>query len=159
MKKAEKIRMAMLTPIKQKVFLWTKLPGAAFMGCRIDSFENTQAKVSLPMGWRSQNPFKSIYFAAQCAAAELSTGLLALYHTSNSDKNISMLVADMQAEFLKKAVSRTTFVCEQGAEIEQAIARAIQTGEGQTVTVKSIGIQTTGEIVSRFSFTWTFKTK
>jgi hypothetical protein len=70
-----------------------------------------------------------------------------------------MLVANMQAEFIKKAASRTTFTCEEGAEIEAAIAHAIATGEGQTVTVKSIGIQQNGEIVSRFSFTWTFKTK
>ncbi len=159
MQRAEKVRQAMLSPFKQRIFLWTKLPGAAFMGCRIDEFEAERARVSLPMGWRSQNPFNSIYFAAQCAAAELSTGLLALYYVSGASKPVSMLVANMSAEFVKKASTRTSFTCEEGDAIKAAIERAIATGEGQTVTVESTGIQTSGEVVSRFSFTWTFRSK
>ncbi len=159
MLEGEKVRQAMLSPLKQRLFLWSKLPGAAFMGCRIDAFETVTTKVSLPMGWRSQNPFRSIYFAAQCAAAELSTGLLALYYVSNANKPVSMLVANMNAEFVKKATSRTVFTCVQGNDFKNAIERAILTGEGQTLTVDSIGVQMSGEIVSRFSFTWTFKVK
>ena len=159
MQPAEKLRTAMLSPLQQKVFLWSKLPAAAFMGCRIDRFETTAAAVSLPMGWRSQNPFRSIYFAAQCAAAELSTGLLALYHTTASGKPVSMLVANMSGEFIKKATSRTEFTCTSGEAIAAAIQRAIETSEGQTVAVESIGRQASGEIVARFSFTWTFKAK
>ena len=70
-----------------------------------------------------------------------------------------MLVANMRAEFVKKAVSRTSFSCTEGGEFKAAIARAIETGEGQTLTVTSIGVQENGEVVSRFSFTWTFKAK
>lgn len=159
MQPVNKLRAAMLSPVQQKLFLWSKLPAAAFMGCRIDRFEATEAAVSLPMGWRSQNPFRSIYFAAQCAAAELSTGLLALYHTTDSGKPVSMLVANMSGEFIKKATSRTEFTCIEGNKIAAAVQRAIETGEGQTVAVESVGKQASGEIVARFSFTWTFKTK
>ncbi|HND87824.1 MAG TPA: DUF4442 domain-containing protein, partial [Saprospiraceae bacterium] len=61
-----------------RLFLLWKLPAAWFMGIGVQHCEAGRAVVSLPYGWRSQNPFRSAYFAAQCAAGELSTGLLAL---------------------------------------------------------------------------------
>lgn len=149
----------MLNPFKQRLFLWAKLPGAAFMGCRITIFSSQQAEVTMPYGWRSQNPFKSIYFAAQCSAAELSTGILALAAIADAGVPVSMLVFEMRAEFVKKAVSRTRFTCTEGAAFAEAIQKAIATGEGQTLEVQSVGVQENGEVVSRFWFTWTFKAK
>ena len=61
-------------PILQRLFLLVKLPSAFFMGIKIRSVTPTQAKVTVPYKWSSQNPFKSTYFAAQAAAAEMSTG-------------------------------------------------------------------------------------
>ncbi len=156
--KGVKRMLATMPTWKMKLFMLAKLPGAWFMGVRIDHITPQDCKVSLPMGWRSQNPFKSIYFAAQAAAAELSTGALALVATQDRGP-ISMLVADMQATFIKKATTRTTFHCTEGDKILDAIQAAIDTGEGQTVTVKTQGVQKTGEIVSEFSFTWSFKVK
>ena len=149
----------MLHPLKQRLFLWAKLPGAAFMGCRVTEFTTERAVVAMPYGWRSQNPFQSIYFAAQCAAAELSTGILAQAAIADAGVPVSMLVFEMRAEFVKKAVSRTHFTCTEGAAFAAAIQKAIATGEGQTLEVQSIGVQQSGEVVSRFWFTWTFKGK
>lgn len=146
-------------PWKLSLYLFTKLPAAWFVGIRLRSLTPDEAKVSIKYGWRSQNPFKSIYFAAQCAAAEFSTGALAAMGVQGRGK-ISMLVAGMEAEFVKKAVSETTFTCRDGAKILEAIQRAIDTKEGQTVIGETIGTQgVNGEIVSRFRFTWTFKAK
>ena len=153
------LRKNMLNGLKQKLFLWAKLPGAAFMGCHIESITDSTVAVSLPYGWRSQNPFQSIYFAAQCAAAELSTGILAMQGIQGRGVGVSMLVGGMQASFIKKATTKTTFTCAQGQAVLDAIQRAIDTGEGQTVTVTSTGVQASGEVVSEFQFTWSFKTK
>jgi acyl-coenzyme A thioesterase PaaI-like protein len=159
MPNAAQTRASLLHPIKQKIFLWSRLPGAAFMGCRVDEFTPEQAVVSLPYGWRSQNPFKSIYFAAQCAAAELSTGILAMNAIAESERSVSMLVVGMKAEFVKKATLRTRFTCPQGADFSAAIAESLATGEGKIVTAQSIGVQENGEIVSKFEFTWSLKAK
>jgi acyl-coenzyme A thioesterase PaaI-like protein len=156
---AAEARANLLHPIKQKLFLWSRLPGAAFMGCRIDEFTPEKGVVSLPYGWRSQNPFKSIYFAAQCAAAELSTGILSLNAASDSGRAVSMLVVGMKAEFVKKATLHTTFTCAQGADFAAAIAESLASGEGKIVTAQSIGVQADGEVVSRFEFTWSLKAK
>ena len=56
-------------PVLQRLFMFAKLPSAFFMGVKIQSVSPKEAKVSIPYKWRSQNPFKSIYFAAQAAAA------------------------------------------------------------------------------------------
>ena len=157
--KTERLQKQLLNPVTQKLFLWQRLPAAAFMGLRVDAMTLEEGVVSLPYGWRSQNPFQSIYFAAQAAAAELSTGLIAMLASANTDRPVSMLVTGMQGTFSKKATSRTTFHCQEGHKIMNAVARARATGEGVTVSVETVGTQATGGEVARFVFTWSFKVK
>jgi transcriptional regulator len=114
--------------------------------------------VTLPYAWRSQNPFNSIYFAAQAAAAEFSTGALCILALEGRGK-ISMLVSHIEMEFTKKANSPTTFTCEQGVEVFEVIERAFETKQAQTITMVSRGVQKTGELVSITKVTWTFKVK
>jgi Domain of unknown function (DUF4442) len=143
-----------------KIWLWllVKLPAAWFMGIRIKSVTAEQAQVSLPYAWRSQNPYKSIYFAAQCAAAELSTGVLATTAIEGRGR-VSMLVSDVEAKFMKKANTRTIFTCTQGQEVFDIVERAIKTGQPQSVQMISTGVQATGEVVSITKITWTFLAK
>ena len=139
-------------------FLFYKLPSAWFMGVRVKKVTPEFCEVTLPYQWRSQNPFKSIYFAAQAAAAELSTGALGLLALEGRGK-VSMLVSHIEMEFTKKATTLTTFTCEQGAEMFETVERAIQTKEPQSITMVSRGVQATGELVSITKVTWTFKAK
>lgn len=148
----------LLSPFKQRFFLITKLPSAWFMGVKIKNLDENHCDVSLKYSWWSQNPFQSIYFAAQAAAAELSTGAIALMAIQGRGK-ISMLVANMEASFLKKATQTTIFTCLDTQSIFTAVEKAIATQESQTVKVESIGTQADGVVVSKFSFTWTFKAK
>lgn len=146
------------TPWKMRLFFTRHLPSGLYWGLRVKLVTPYRGEVTLPYGWRTQNPFRSIYFAAQCGAAELSTGLLATIAIRGRGK-ISMLITNVEAEFVKKANSMTTFTCEEGHRILETVQRAIDTGEGQTVTVTSVGRQVSGEEVSRIRFTWSFKVK
>jgi len=143
---------------KMKLYLWAKLPMAAFSGMRVGKVTPHFAEVVLPYRWRSQNPFRSIYFAAQCAAAELSTGLLVLT-AKESAPPLSMLVVQFESTFSKKANKTLTFRCEQGPELINAIEKAINTGEGVTFTAITKGILPSGEIASEMKVTWSFKLK
>jgi hypothetical protein len=154
----EKYRKSMLSWFKQRLFLFTKLPSAWFMGFRVKDITTEKCEVTLPYSWWSQNPFKSVYFAAQAAAAELSTGALAMLGLQGQPP-VSMLVADVKGEFLKKANKKITFVCIDAPKIFNAIAETLSTGEGISITVESIGTQEDGVVVSRFYFTWSFKAK
>ena len=138
-----------------KLYFLKKLPSLFFWKIRVDEISATRAKISIPFSWRTQNPFRSIYFSALAGTAELSTGLLAFLAIEN--KNLSMLVVGVKGEFFKKANSRTYFVCEQGQDIIATVEKAIKTGEGQTVKVISKGYNSKDEIVAKFEFTWSFK--
>jgi hypothetical protein len=77
----------------------------------------------------------------------------------NSGKNISMLVANNNASFSKKATGRITFQCSEGKNVDDAIAKAIATGEGQTIWMHATGTNAEGIEVSTFNFEWTIKVK
>ncbi len=141
-----------------RLFLLWKLPAAWFMGIGVRSCNEEQAVVSLPYSWRSQNPFRSTYFAAQCAAGELSTGLLCLVHLQERPP-ISMLVTHVEAEFHKKADATVLFTCTAGHEVKQLIERIVQSGEAETLTMVSIGELPDGQLASRVKITWSFKVK
>jgi hypothetical protein len=49
------------------------------------------------------------------------------------------------------------FVCDQGQLIRDTIGRAISTGQGEVLTVKSLGYNDQKELVAEFEFTWSFK--
>ncbi|OUS02505.1 thioesterase [Flavobacteriales bacterium 33_180_T64] len=148
-----------ISPRKLNAFLLFKLPSAYFCGVRTIALNDTTCVVSVKHRWFNQNPFKSMFWAVQGMAAELTTGALVMSKIRTSGKKISMLVATNNGAFTKKAIGRITFTCDQGATIDQAIKKAIETGEGQTVWLNSKGINSEGIQVSDFNFEWTLKVK
>lgn len=136
-----------------------KLPAAYFTGVRTKQLNDTTCVVSVKHRWINQNPFNSMFWAVQGMAAELSTGALVMKKIKESGKKVSMLVANNNASFTKKATGRITFKCNDGLKIDESIAKAIETGEGQTVWLNSNGINTDGVQVSSFNFEWTLKVK
>lgn len=140
-------------------FMFLKLPSAFFSGVRLRKLNEQEAVVSVPYKWFSQNPFKSTYFACQAMAAEMSTGVLALGHIHQRKPSVSMLVTQLQANYFKKASERVYFTCAMGNDIKETIENAIATGEGQTIEVRSTGKTASGELISEFLITWSFKAK
>lgn len=148
-----------LSPSKINTFTLFKLPSAYFCGVRVKSISEESCVTSVKHRWFNQNPFKSMFWAVQGMAAELSTGALVMSCIKDSNANISMLVANNKATFSKKATGRIHFSSHDGIAIKEAIKKAIDTGEGQTCWMKSEGLNSKGEQVSRFEFEWTVKVK
>jgi hypothetical protein len=147
------------TPFKLNAFTFFKLPSAFWNGVRVKSISPETCQTTVKHGWFNQNPFKSMYFAVQAMAAEFTTGALVMYRIKESGKDISMLVAQNKAVFTKKATGRITFTCNQGNLIAEVIQNAIDTNEGQTVWLTSIGVNEKGEQVSEMQFEWTLKAR
>jgi hypothetical protein len=148
-----------ISPSKLNTFLMFKLPAAYFTGVRTKELSDTTCVVSVKHRWINQNPFKSMFWAVQGMAAELTTGALVMKKIKESGRNISMLVANNNASFTKKATGRITFTCEEGNKIDNAISKTIETGEGQTVWLNANGVNENGVEVSSFNFQWTLKVK
>jgi len=146
-------------PLKFRLFLMTKLPAAWCAGLRVQALSEAACTVTVPYKWFNRNPFGSIYFACLSMAAELSTGALCMQYIYRSRPAVSMLVVAQEGRFFKKATGLIRFTCADGAAIAAAVARAVETGEGQTVTARSSGLNTQNESVAEFSFTWSFKAR
>lgn len=148
-----------MSPSRLNSFLFLKLPSAYLCGVRVKAISDEKCVVSVKHRWINQNPFNSMYFAVQAMAAELSTGALVIQAIKKSNRKISMLVANNRSRFTKKATGRITFTCEDGHLITNAIEQTIETGEGQTFWMKSIGKNEKGEQVSEMDFEWSVRVK
>ncbi len=151
--------MKKFTPRKLNLFLLTKLPSAYFSGVRLKSILEDEVVVTVRHKWINQNPFKSMYWATQGMASELTTGILVMKEIDACGKRISMLVTQQNGIFTKKALGNITFSCKEGNKIKSAIFETIKTGEGQTVVLTSQGFDEQGDVVSTFEYEWSVKVK
>lgn len=140
-------------------FLFFKLPSAWWCGVRLSELAENHATASVRYRWVNQNPFKSMFWAVQGMAAELATGALVMQEIHRSGRPVSMLVLNNKASFHKKARGRISFHCEDGLPLKEALQGALESGEGHTVWMKSVGRNEAGEMVSEFHFEWTLKVK
>ena len=62
---AEKIRSRLLSPFLMRGYMLAKLPLALMAGLRVRELDRDRCVVTVPYGWRTTNPFRSTYFAAQ----------------------------------------------------------------------------------------------
>ena len=147
------------TSRKLNLFTVFNLPSAYFTGVRTKSIDAQKCIVTVKHRWINQNPFKSMFWAVQGMAAELSTGALIMMKIQESQQKISMLVTQNNARFTKKAKGLITFTCDQGHLIDEALQNAITTGKGQTVVLTAKGIDQSGDEVSSFDFEWSLKLK
>lgn len=148
-----------LTPSKINLFNIFNLPAVFLMGIKVKTLTDEFCNVSVKHRWVNQNPFKSMFWAVQGMAAELTTGALVMSKIKSSGKTISMLVLNNNASFTKKATGTITFICNDGLKVDVAIAKAISTKEGQTLWMTSIGTNKEGVQVSTFNFEWSIKVK
>ena len=147
------------TPFKVDFFNLIKLPLAYLGGVRVRSITDKEVVVSIKHRWMNQNPFNSMFWAAQGMAAEMPTGILVMKAIDNSKRKVSMLVTHQEADFFKKATGKILFTCSGGNEIRDAIQKSIETGDGQVVVLTSEGKNEDGVVVSRFRFDWSLRVK
>ena len=110
--KAERARLRVLGGLPVALWMWKTLPLAAFAGLRVVRLDEQACSVSLPGGWRTQNPFRSTYFAAQAMAAEMSTGAPALVLLEDAKASVAMLVVGLSVTYTKKLVGEGVFTFE-----------------------------------------------
>jgi hypothetical protein len=148
-----------ITPRKLNLFLVFKLPAAYFTGVRTKYLDEKKCVVTVKHRWINQNPFKSLFWAVQGMAAELTTGALLINKIKASNKDIAMLLVKNDASYSKKATGRITFECSEGHLVDKVVNNAIETGLGEQVTLNVVGKNSEDIEVSRFSFTWSMKVR
>jgi uncharacterized protein DUF4442 len=155
--RADGLRRRLLRPWNFKAYLVWKLPLAACAGLSLVRLDETACVVGLPGGWRTQNPFRSTYFAAQAMAAEMSTGAPAMVLVQAAPVSVSMLLRGIEAVFTRRVQGRSEFTFEDLSGLKAAIARAAASGESESYTGLSTGRGRDGEPAAEFRVTWSFK--
>ena len=143
--------------LKYNLFLLRKLPAAYFCGVRIRSLDSDQCEIKITLNWFNKNPFKSMFWAAQGMAAELTTGLMMVDKIKKSGYDISMLLISNKANYFKKATGTIIFNCTQGNKIDDTIEKLIALKTPQIIVLSSTGINKQNATVSKFTFEWSLK--
>ena len=154
---SEALRRSVLRPWRFRLYLWTTLPLAACAGLRLRSLDDEACTVSLPGGWRTQNPFRSTYFAAQAMAAEMSTGAPAMVLVGGASGSVAMLVREIKAVFIKRIVGQSLFTFSDVAGMRAVVEKAAGGGDGETYVARSTGRTVDGTVAAEFDVTWSFK--
>ena len=141
------------------LFLLRFIPSALFSGVVIRGLGEEECLVSVPYSWFSRNPFRSTYFACLAMAGEMCSGALAMLHVCDLERNISMLVTEVEAKYHKKARGRTRFICKDGRLLQAAIQYSLSRNQPQTCRAYTVGIDKDGECVAEFWITWSFMLK
>lgn len=155
-KKGQAQMNALTSRFKFNLYLLKNLPAAWFIGCSVKTIDEEKCVINLPFRWSSKNPFRSIYFAAQCAAAELSTGLPTAVAITGKPST-SMLLVGIETKFYKKADSASLFICTDNKLAQQTINQAIRDGESHTFTMTSKGYDSNNDLISESKVTWSVK--
>ena len=135
------------------------LPLAAFAGLKIQAVDRERCVVSMPGGWRTQNPFKSTYWAAQGMAAELATGLIPMAYVRASPVPVRMILAGTNAQFVKMCKGESTFTHESKGTVRDAMAETFRTGRSVQCELTSLGYDAQGDPVSTWQFIWSFRAR
>ena len=133
-----------------------KLPAAWLTGVRLSLINEGKCEVKVRFKWINQNPYRSMFWAVQAMAAELTTGMLLTKSIQDSNTDISMLLVSNKSSFYKKAVGKITFVCDEGEIAKQLINLTIQKTTSKA-WFKAKGYDEAGDQVSEFDFEWSCK--
>jgi len=155
--KQQKFRKSLSSGFIFKVFLLAKLPLGFISGMKIKHLDANTCISTIPYLWLTRNPFGSTYFAALSMAAELSNGALALMAVEGTE--VAVIIVNLEAQFIKMAKNLTTFTCNDGHKLFEAVEKARLTGEPVTATVETIGVSEDGVTVAKFKLTWSFKAR
>ena len=148
-----------MNSIKYTFYLLFQLPSAFFCGVRLKYLDSSKAIVSIKHSWFNKNPYKSIFWAAQGMAAELTTGSLLKNNINESGLNVSMLVIENKSFFYKKATGKIIFECNQGKELQYLFKSLNKDNDKGVIELKSVGFDSNHVKVSEFSFTWSLKVR
>jgi len=155
--RSEAVRRRLLRPWNFRLYLWARLPLAACAGLSLRRLDESACTVMLPGGWRTQNPFRSMYFAAQAMAAEMSTGAPAMMLAEGASASVSMLVREVRGVFLRRIQGEAAFTFADLDAMRATVDRAVATGESEAFVARSIGRASDGTDASEFEITWSFK--
>lgn len=147
---------ACMKRMPMRAMFMMKMPMALVAGLRIDQVSSQETIVTVPGGWRTQNPFGTMYWAVQGMAAELATGIVPSCLSRSMPLKLRMFVVGTEATFGKKAYGRCRFTCTDTYKVQEAIQQSLEAGESVNCDLTATGTDPDGDTISEWVFRWNF---
>ena len=139
-----------------------KVPMLFWLRPYVLELNDERCRVKIDLNRRSRNHLGSMYFGALAAGADCAGGLMAMALIQKSGKPVALSFKDFKANFLKRADGATVFICEDGPQIQELVAKTLASGEREnlTVKVKAVCPEKYGdEVLVEFELTLSLKLK
>ena len=136
-----------------------KIPIIGHIKPKLLEINEDVVKVKIKLRRRTKNHLNSMYFGSLAIGADIAGGIHTFYFSEKNSVKFSFSFKSMKAEFLKRAESDVTFICEEGATIQKMINASIGSGERQNETVTVKAYNETNEIVALFEMGVSIKVK
>ncbi|HET7711326.1 MAG TPA: DUF4442 domain-containing protein [Thermoanaerobaculia bacterium] len=142
--------------LRNVFLLWVAAP-------RVLRLDEGGCIIRIPLNWRTRRrDIRAMYLGVLCMGADVASGLVPFHIAGKRKAAVSIIFKDMTARFLKRAEGDVHFACEQGAEADALIQRAMETGERQEATMRVVATvpeKLGDEPVAEFSLTVSVKRK
>ena len=97
-----------------RLYAWIKIPLIGFCSPKLMELTDSRLVLKLPLGYRTRNHLKSMYFGALAIGAEMSIVLIAVLkikdHTDAGGDRIDFVFKDFKIDFLKRPDGHVHFI-------------------------------------------------
>lgn len=122
-----------LENLKQTLYLrafgFLKVPLISYVRPSVVRLTEEEAVVKIPLGYRTRNHLKSMYFGTLAVGADCAGGLLAMHLIKKSGANVSLVFKNFRADFHKRPTADVHFTCKDGGRIWKQIRETVKGGK------------------------------
>ena len=97
-----------------------------------------RAEIVIPLTWFSKNLWRTMFFAAIAAGADLTGGFAAIELAPAA--NVGFLYKSFSCRFLRRVDGDLVLVCDDGEKVAAGVETAARTGERVNVDVRVYGL-------------------
>jgi len=136
-----------------------KIPLIGYTGVSLLELNHTTVKAKVKLKRRTKNHLNSMYFGALAIGADVAGGIHAFYFAQLHNKKVKFAFKGMNSEFIMRAESDCIFVSNDGAKVEAAILKSIETQERVNETTHVEVFNMNKELVATFELIVSVKCK
>jgi hypothetical protein len=111
-----------------RLYVWIKIPLIGFCSPKLVALTDSRLALKIPLGYRTRNHLKSMYFGALAIGAEMSIVLIAVLkikeHTDRGGDRIDFVFKDFKIDFLKRPDGDVHFISDDIKTVVEQIAES-----------------------------------
>ena len=147
-----------------RVYTWIKIPLIGFCSPKLMELTDRRLVLKIPLGYRTRNHLKSMYFGALAIGAEMSIVLIAILkikeHTDAGGDRIDFVFKDFKIDFLKRPDGDVHFISDDIQTVVAQVGEAKNSLERINKTMKGYAVVPSidpNERVAEFELTLSLK--